>query len=206
MLSSATMILVGLTGGVATGKSTVAEMFKRCGARTIDADLLARAVVEPGKPAWRAIVTAFGKTVLNPDRTLNRRVLGAIVFQNPSRLRRLEQIIHPPVARQQAKLTRQAAREDPKAVVIYDVPLLFETGIDRRVAKTIVVTADRETQIARLKQRNGLTRADAIRRIRSQMPLKQKVAAAHYVLDGTNPRTRLRAQVRRLYRELRHLA
>ena len=206
MVSSATMILVGLTGGVATGKTTVAKMFKRCGARTIDADLLARAVVEPDKPAWRAIVRAFGKTVLNTDRTLNRRVLGAIVFRNPSRLRRLEQIIHPPVAREQARLTREAARGDSKAVVIYDVPLLFETGIDRRIAKTIVVTADRETQIARLKQRNGLTRTDALRRIRSQMPLKQKVAAADYVLDGTYPRNRLQTQVKRLYRELRLLA
>ena len=206
MVSSATMILVGLTGGVATGKSTVAKMFKRCGARTIDADLLAREVVRPNKPAWRAIVAAFGKGVLNPDPTLNRRVLGAIVFQSPARLRRLERIIHPPVAREQARLTRQAARDDPKAVVIYDVPLLFETGIDRRVAKTIVVTADRETQIARLKQRNGLTRIDALRRIRSQMPLKQKIVAADYVLDGTTPRNTLQAQVKRLYRELRLMA
>ena len=108
------MILVGLTGGVATGKSTVAKMFERCGARTIDADLLARTVVEPGKPAWRAIVAAFGKTILHSDRTLNRRALGALAFQNPSKLRRLERIIHPPVARHQARLTKQAARKDPR--------------------------------------------------------------------------------------------
>lgn len=196
------MILVGLTGGVATGKSTVAKMLERCGAFVIDADALAHQVVEPGKPAWRAIVNTFGKTVLNPDRTLNRQALGAIVFRNRSKLRNLEQIIHPRVAREQARLARQVARQDPKAVVIYDVPLLFEAGIDTRVDKIIVVTADRGTQLARLKARNGVTGADALRRIRSQLPIKQKATAADYVLDGTLPRPRLLAQVRRLYREL----
>ena len=206
MVSSRPMILVGLTGGVATGKSTIAKMFERCGAYTIDADQLAHKVVEPGTPAWRAIVRAFGKTVLNPDHTLNRRAIAAIVFSNPPKLRRLERIIHPRVAREQARLTRQGAREDPKAVVVYDVPLLFEAGIAARVKKIIVVTADRETQITRLKKRNGFTRADAIRRIRSQMPLKLKAAAADYLLDGTTARSRLLVQVRRLYRELRALA
>jgi len=200
------MILVGLTGGVATGKSTVAKMFERCGAHTIDADVVARQVVEPGKPAWRAIVKTFGKTVLNSDRTLDRQALGAVVFRNRAKLRRLEQIIHPRVAREQARLTRQAARQDPKAVVIYDVPLLFEAGIDKRVDRVIVVTADQETQITRLKARNGFTRAEALRRIRSQMPIKQKAAAADYVLDGTTPRPRLLSKVRRLYRELHILA
>lgn len=200
------MILVGLTGGVATGKSTVTGMFRRCGAYTINADLLARAVVEPGRPAWREIAAAFGKSVLNPDRTLNRHALAAVVFRNPSKLRRLERIIHPRVAREQVRLARQAARTDPKAVVIYDVPLLFEAGIDRRVDKVIVVTADRTTQIARLKKRNGFTGADALRRIRSQMPLRQKTSAADYVLDGTAPRADLSREVRGLYRELRALA
>ncbi len=206
MVSSRPMILVGLTGGVATGKSTVARMFERCGALVIDADALAHQVVEPGKPAWRAIIKTFGKAVLNPDRTLNRQALGAIVFRNRAKLRRLEQIIHPRVAREQTRLARQAARNDPKAVVIYDVPLLYEAGIDKRVDRVIVVTADRETQIARLHQRNGFTRAEALRRIRSQMPLKQKTAAADYLLDGTTPRPRLLTLVRRLHRELHTLA
>ncbi len=206
MICSRPMILVGLTGGVATGKSTVAKMFERCGALVIDADALAHQVVEPSKPAWHAIIKTFGKSVLNPDRSLNRQTLGAMVFRSRSKLRRLEQIIHPRVAREQARLTRQAARNDPKAVVIYDVPLLFEVGIDKRVDRVIVVTADQETQITRLKKRNGFTRAEALRRIRSQMPIKQKIAAADYVLDGTTPRSRLLAQVRRLYRELHGLA
>ena len=195
------MILVGLTGGVATGKSTVAQMFQRCGAFVIDADALAHQLVEPDKPAWREIVKTFGNTVLNPDRTINRQAMGTLVFRNRASLRRLEHIIHPRVAREQARLTKSAVRNDPQVVVIYDVPLLYEAGIDTRVDKVLVVTADRDTQIARLKKRNGLSRSEAIRRIRNQWPLRNKVAAADYVLDGTTPRPRLLAQVRRLYRE-----
>ena len=197
------MILVGLTGGIATGKSTVAGMFKRCGATVIDADALAREVVQPGKPAWREIVGTFGKTVLNSDHTLNRQTLGVRVFGHPAKLRRLERIIHPRVAREQIRLTKQAARNDPKAVAIYDVPLLFEAGIDTRVDTTIVVTADRETQIARLKKRNGLSRAEALRRIKSQMPLADKRRRADYTLDGTLPLPQLKKQVRSLYQSLR---
>lgn len=200
------MMLVGLTGGVATGKSTVAKMFKQCGAVVIDADELARDVVNPGKVAWREIVNTFGKTALDPDRTINRRALGTIVFRNHSKLRRLEQIIHPRVEREQARLTRQAARKDPNAVVIYDVPLLFEAGVDKRVDAIIVVTADRETQIARLKKRNGLSRAEAIRRIRSQMPLAKKIQRADHVLQGTLSRPSLHRQVDRLLKDLRLLA
>lgn len=206
MISSRPMIFVGLTGGVATGKSTVARMLERCGALVIDADVLAHQVMEPGKPAWRAIVKTFGKTVVNPDRTINRPALGAMVFRNRAKLRLLEKIIHPRVAREQARLTRLATRKDPKAVVIYDVPLLYEAGIDARVDKVIVVTADRETQISRLKTRNGLTRTEALRRIRNQWPLRNKVVAADYVLDGTTARPRLFTLAKSLYRELAGLA
>ncbi len=185
MISSAAMILIGLTGGVATGKSTVAQMFKQCGAVVIDADALAREVVQPDKPAWRDVVRTFSKKVLNPDRTINRQALGSIVFRYPAKRRRLERIIHPRVAREQQRLTREAARKDPTAVVLYDVPLLFEAGIDKRVQKIIVVTADQQTQIARLKKRNSLSRAEALRRIRSQMPLAKKAQMADLVIDGT---------------------
>jgi len=200
------MILVGLTGGVATGKSTVAEMFKQCGAVVIDADQLAHDAVELGKPAWREIVKTFGKTILNPDRSLNRHALGTIIFRHPSKRRALEAIIHPRVSREQARLTRQAARQDPQSVIIYDVPLLFEAGIDKRTDRTIVVTADRNTQIARLKKRNGLSRPEALRRIRSQMPLAKKNRRADHVLNGTLPRSSLRKQVGQLLNRLRLLA
>lgn len=193
------MILIGLTGGVATGKSTVAKMFQRCGAVVIDADELARTVVQPGKPAWREIVRAFGKGILSPDRTIDRHTLGAIVFHDEKKLRRLERIIHPRVAREQVRLTKQAARKDPHAVVIYDVPLLFEAGIDKRVDKVVVVSADQKSQVARLKRRDGLSRTEALRRIRSQMPLSTKRPRADYVLDGTKESLSLARSVRRLF-------
>ena len=199
------MILVGLTGGVATGKSTVAKIFKRCGAVVIDADELARRVVEPGKPAWRDIVKLFEKTVFNPDRSLDRQALGSIVFRNRAKLRQLEHIIHPRVAREQQKLVRRVAKRNPHAVVIYEVPLLFEAGVDKRVDQTIVVTADRKTQISRLKKRNGLSRTEALRRISNQMPLAKKIQRADHVLNGTLSRPSLRKQVGQLFEHLRRL-
>ena len=200
------MIVVGLTGGVATGKTTVAKMFKQCGAAVIDADQLAHDVVKPGKPAWRAIVKLFGRTVINQDRSLDRQALGNIIFHNPNKRRQLERIIHPRVAREQQRLVRRIAKGKPHAVIIYEVPLLFEAGVDKRVDATIVVTADRDTQIARLKKRNGFSRAEAIRRIRSQMSLAKKIQRADHVLNGTFPRPSLRKQVGQLFKNLRLLA
>lgn len=197
------MILVGLTGGIATGKSTVADLFRRFGAAVIDADQLARDVVQPGKPAWREIVKCFGKRVLLPDRTIDRPALGSIVFRNRRNLRRLERIIHPRVAREQQRRARRIARRTPNAIIIYEVPLLFEAGVNTRVDKIIVVTADRETQVARLKQRNGLTRRQAFQRIRSQMPLAEKARRADIVLDGTKSKSLLSREIRRLVRDLR---
>jgi len=199
------MIVVGLTGGIATGKSTVAQMFKRCGAIVIDADHLAREVVRPGKPAWREIVNAFGKAVLNADGSLNRQALGAIVFNNRRKLRRLEHIIHPRVAREQQRIARRIAARSPHAVMVYEVPLLFESGAHRRVDRIIVVTADRETQIARLKRRNGMTRAEALRRIKAQMPLAEKVRRADVVLDGRKDKRVVRKEIRRLTRSFRRM-
>jgi dephospho-CoA kinase len=197
------MILVGLTGGIATGKSTVANLFKRFGATVIDADQLARDVVRPGKPAWREIVKSFGEGVLLPDRTIDRHALGSIVFHNRRKLRRLERIIHPRVAREQQRLARDIVRRAPDAIIIYEVPLLFEAGVHRRVDKIIVVTADRETQVARLKRRDGLTRRQAFQRISSQMPLAQKTRRADVVLDGTKTKSLLSKEIRRLVRDLR---
>jgi dephospho-CoA kinase len=200
------MLLVGLTGGVATGKSTVARMFQQCGAAIIDADALARDVVQPGKPAWRDIVGRYGGGVLQPDRTLNRHALAEVVFGHPRELAALNAIVHPRVAKEQRRLVREIARKDPESLVVYDVPLLFEAGVDARVDRILVVTADRTTQIKRLQQRNGLTRAEALRRIRSQTPLSEKRKRADDVLDGTLARPRLQRLVKRLYRELIGLA
>jgi dephospho-CoA kinase len=199
------MILVGLTGGLATGKSTVARLFEHCGAIVLDADELAREVVQPGKPAWRDIVRVFGKQIVKPDRTLDRAALAKIVFANRAKLTRLNAIVHPRVAREQARLTREIAGKDPKAVVVYDVPLLFEAGLDRRMDRIVVVAADRKTQLARLMQRNGFTRAEALRRLSAQMSLSRKIKQADYVLDGTTSLVKLRREVAETYRQLQCL-
>jgi dephospho-CoA kinase len=197
------MLLVGLTGGLATGKTTVARLFQDCGAVVLDADVLARQVVEPGKPAWRDIIRAFGLGVLRPDRTLDRKRLADLVFTDARKLRRLNRIVHPRVAREQARLTKEIARKDPHAIVVYDAPLLIEAGAHKRMDRLIVVTADRTTQLSRLRSRNLLSRSEALRRIRAQMPLTKKEKLADHVLDGTRSVSVLRSTVGRLYREFR---
>lgn len=197
------MLIVGLTGGLATGKTTVARLFQDSGAIVLDADVLARQVVQPGKPAWRDIISEFGREIVRPDRTLDRKRLAALVFGNPGKLRRLNQIVHPRVAREQARLTRELARKDPQAIVVYDAPLLIEAGAHKRMDQIIVVTAGQATQIARLQSRNHLNRREALRRIRAQMPLARKRKLADHVLDGTLPLSTLRTCVARLYRQLK---
>jgi dephospho-CoA kinase len=194
------VILVGLTGGVATGKSTVAQMFHRCGAYIIDADILARQVVEPGQPAWCDIVSAFGRGILKPDRTIDRAMLGAVVFRDHRKLKRLGAIIHPRVAREQARLARAIGGKNPHSVIIYDAPVLIEAGAHTRMDRLVVVTARQRTQVARLQRRNGLNHAEALRRIRSQMSLSQKRRLADDVIDGEQSLADLRRQVSRLFR------
>lgn len=175
-------------------------MFRQYGASVIDADLLARQVVEPGRPAWRDIVKTFGRGILRPDQSIDRAALAGIVFADYQKLRRLGTIIHPRVAREQAKLVRAIVEQHPRAVVIYDAPVLIEAGAHKRMDRLAVVTARRETQVARLRRRNGLSRVEALRRIRSQMPLSRKRRLADDVLDGDQPLADLRREVARLYR------
>lgn len=200
------MILVGLTGGVACGKSSVARLFQDCGAVLIDADILARAVVEPGKPAFKAIVKAFGRKILSPDGTLNRTALGKIVFASPAKLKKLSAIVHPRVAREQTRMTRAIADQEPQAVIIYDAPVLIEASAHERMDKLLVVSADERTQIKRLCNRNHLSKAEALRRIKSQMPLTKKAALADYVIDGTLSYEQTKHEVERIYEELKQLA
>ncbi|MDH4192977.1 MAG: dephospho-CoA kinase [Nitrospirota bacterium] len=194
------MVVVGLTGGLASGKTTVAGLFKSLGARIIDADQLARTVVEPGKPAWRDILKEFGPQVLNSDKTINRQALANIVFGAPRKLRLLQKIIHPRVAREQAKQAKIIQQRSPYAVIIYDAALLLEAGAQKRMDHVIVVTADRTTQLDRACRRDGLSKTQAIRRIKQQMPLRRKLEYADAVLDGTWARSRLRRAVQSLYR------
>jgi dephospho-CoA kinase len=200
------MILVGLTGGVACGKSSVARLFQDCGAVLIDADMLARTVVERGTPALKDIARVFGKKALLPDGTLNRPALAKIVFASPAKLKKLNAIVHPRVAREQAKMTRAIEAQEPQAVVIYDAPVLIEAGAHKRMDKIVVVSADEPTQIKRLHNRNHLSKAEALRRIKIQMPLEKKVKLADYVIDGTLSYEQTKHEVERIYSELKQLA
>ena len=195
------MILVGLTGGLASGKTTVAGLFHECGAFVIQADQLARIVVAPGKTAWKEIVKTFGSRVLQADRTLDRIALANLVFHHPRKLSVLNRIVHPRVAREQIRQTNAIARQHPNAVIMYDAALLIEARAHERMDRIIVVTANQPIQIQRARQRDGLTREEALGRIRGQLPLRTKRRFADYVLNGTLPIARLRPTVRQLYRE-----
>jgi dephospho-CoA kinase len=198
------MIAVGLTGGIACGKSTVAEMFRDVGAYVIDADRLAREALAPGSAGARAVARAFGRGAA-PDGVVDRARLAALVFGHPRRRKRLEAIVHPRVFAAERRLTAEIAARDPDAVVVFDAALLIESGAHRRMDAVVVVTADQRTQIARLTARDGLSRAEALARINSQWPLAAKRKAADYVIDGRRPKAEIRRLVRGLYHDLLHM-
>lgn len=195
-------LLVGLTGGIATGKSTVTEIFRRLGCVIIDADQLARDVVEPGEPALAGIVAEFGREVLQPDGTLDRKALGAIVFGDADKLRRLEAITHPEIrARLDRRLAELAARGF-KGIVVFDAPVMIESGNYRNMDRLVVVVTDEDTQAARLIARDSVTRDEAGRRIASQMPVAEKVKLAHYVIDNRDDRAATEEQTRKVHAAL----
>jgi dephospho-CoA kinase len=195
-------LLVGLTGGIATGKSTVSEMLRRRGCVVIDADQLARDVVEPGEPALAEIVREFGREVLQPDGRLDRKKLGAIVFADAARRQRLEQITHPAIgARFAGQLAELMAREF-HGLVFFDAPVMIESGSSKQMDRLVVVATDEETQITRLMARDGIDRDEALRKVRSQMPVAEKAKLADYVIDNGGDRTATEAAVERVYRAL----
>ncbi len=200
VLSFGIMVIVGLTGGLGAGKTTIAGLFQEYGAKIIDADELAREVVKPDKPAWKEIQRKFGNDVFHKDKTLNRQALARLVFRNSYQLNVLQRIIHPRVAREQAKRTKEIFKAFPHVVIIYEAALLIEANAHTRMDHVIVVKADRATQISRVCHRDGLTKAEALRRLRHQMPQSKKINYADTVIDGTWPRSRLRPLVKSLYR------
>ena len=178
------MKIIGLTGGIASGKSTVSRALQDLGAIIIDADEVAHAIIEPGKPAWEDIVEHFGTEVLNPDQTIDREKLGAIVFNDPARLQVLNQITHPRVGEQFKQMIKNIKSQQSDAVLFIEVPLLYETHMDRICDEVWVVWVDEETQIQRLMKRDGLSREDALKRIDAQMSLDEKARRADVVIDN----------------------
>ncbi len=178
------MKIIGLTGGIASGKSTVSRAMRDLGAIVIDADEVAHTIMEPGKPAWEDIIEHFGSGVLNTDQTIDREKLGAIVFNNPERLQALNQITHPRVAEQFKQMITTLRVEKSDAVLFMEVPLLYETHLERICDEVWVVWVDEETQIQRLMKRDGLSREDALKRIDAQMALDEKARRAEFVIDN----------------------
>ena len=190
---------VGLTGGVASGKSTVARILDELGAVVIDADVLAREVVAPGTEGLRRVVEEFGPDVLAPDGSLDRPRLGAVVFGDAEARRRLEAIVHP-LVRARGRELEEAAPQG--SVVVHDIPLLTETGQADRFDAVLVVDVPVETQVQRMLEQGGLTRAEAEARVAAQATREQRLAIATHVIDNTGTREDLRDRVAEVFEKL----
>jgi dephospho-CoA kinase len=195
-------MILGLTGGIATGKSTVSAMLRERGIPVIDADQIAREVVEPGKPAYDAIVSHFGREILLPDGTINRKLLGEIVFSNESERQKLNSIVHPEVRRVMREQAEEAERVGAK-IVFMDIPLLFESKLQHMVDKIVVVYAPAEMQLARMMERDELDEAQARKRLRAQLPIEQKKAEADFLIDNQGTREETERQVEQLLAEIK---
>ena len=196
------MKIVGLTGGIATGKSTVVGFFEELGAKIIDADRIAREVVAPGKPALDDIVKAFGQKVLKKDGTLDRECLGEIIFNDQDSRKELNSITHPRIHTEMLRRI-QKYREAGEKVVICDIPLLLEAEEGSSWLKPIIVVyADREAQIKRLMERNGYPRDEALTRLNSQIPIDEKVRKADIVIDNSGTIDEVKKRVGEVWKEL----
>lgn len=196
------MFLVGLTGGIASGKSSVLQVFQQLGCAVIDVDVIARHVVQPGYPAHRRIVEAFGTEVLLENGDINRKVLGDLIFNQPDRRHLLNTITHPEIRKEMMKETFKYFLRGYRYVIL-DIPLLFETKkLLKYMKHTVVVYCERETQLARLMRRNNLNLQDAEARISAQLPLKDKARMARHVLDNSGEWSITKRQVILLHAEL----
>ena len=200
------MIVAGLTGGIGTGKSTVAKIFKEAGAIVIDADKIAKEAVKKSRPAWRKIVNHFGRNILLPDGEINRKHLADIIFNDPRQKEILNQIVHPIVFEETERILKEIEINDPNSVVILDIPLLIESGMKRDLAEIIVVYIPEEIQIQRLMARDGLNLPEALARVRSQIPIEDKKSKATILIDNSSSRSDTRRVVLEVFNKLQQYA
>ena len=201
-------LIVGLTGGIVGGKSTVASMFKDLGAKIIDADKLGHSVILPHRPAWKKIVNLFGKDILRNNLTIDREKLGKTVFANQTLLKKLNEITHPEIIKMIKKeidLVKNTTHNQGKILII-DAALIYEAKIDRLMDKIIVVYINEDEQVKRLTERNNLSKEEALQRIKSQIPMKEKVKMADYVIDNSSSLNKTKKQVEKIWEELMSLA
>ncbi len=197
-----TMLLIGLTGGIASGKTTVSEMFVKLGAHLVDADVISRDVVKPDKPAWKEIVSAFGESVLDDKKEIIREKLAAVIFDAPEKRKQLEAITHPRIIEEENRLINEIRKNYKSGIIILDAALLIEAGHHNRVDKLIVVYLNNDTLIKRLRKRDSLSFADAKKRLDSQMSLDEKAKLANFVIDNSKSPDEVEKQVSEIYKKL----
>jgi len=194
-------MILGVTGGIATGKSFVCSVFREMGAPVVSADEIAREVVQPGTETLRQLIETFGQEILLPDGHLDRQYLGNLIFADKKARSRLNSIIHPAIARCSEEQLQQT-RYTHAPLVIYEAPLLFEANAQSRVDKILVVTAKSGIQLQRLMEREQINRHTAEQRIKSQLPLQDKIAKADYLIDNSGDRKKTRRECLQLFNQL----
>ena len=200
------MLIVGLTGGVASGKTAVSQVLKEEGAYIIDADQIARELVEPHRPAWSELIKAFGQEILQEDGSIQRKKLADKVFVDPKQRKLLNQILHPRIKEEMDRRTKEIGEKDPQAIVVIDAPLMVELGDHREMDKLIVVTSTQTQQIERLKDRDRTNTEEALRIVFSQMPLEEKLKFADYVIRNEGSMEETRKRAKEVYQELKKVA
>lgn len=195
-------MILGVTGGIACGKSTVAALFEKLGAQVISADAIARELVTPGSAVLAQLVARFGRTIVAADATLDRQRLAALVFGDDTARQALDAIMHPAIAILSSQKLQQAVLRQPGQLVVYEAPLLYEAGAEGRVDKVLAVTIDPELQVQRLQQRDQCSPDAARQRIAAQWPQAEKARRADYVIDNSHGLDALHQQVAALYQQL----
>ena len=198
------MLTVGLTGGIACGKSQTLKEFNKLGVYTVDADEIAHQVILPGQPAYDQIVSTFGSDILAPDQSIDRTKLGKLIFSDQESREKLNRIVHPFVFQEENRLISKfkSEKHPGSSVIMVDAALMIETGSYRRYDSVIVVHCRPEIQLGRLMSRDGFSKEEALRRIGSQMPLEEKIKHARYVIDSSGRLSKLRDQVHSTFADL----
>lgn len=199
------MLIIGLTGGVASGKSLVSEIWKKEGAYIIDADQIARDLVKPYSDSWKDIVNLFGREIVQENGHINRKRLASIIFSNPEKRELLNNILHPRIKEEIYKRINEIKNTDPQAIVVIDAPLLIERGEYREVDRVVIVTSKEEDQIERIKLRNGLQKEEAKKIIDSQMPLSEKLKFADFVITNDGSIEEVRKKAIDVFQEIKSL-
>ena len=204
-MSPSTHLILGVTGGIATGKTTVANMLEDLGAPIIDFDVLARRVVAPEKPAWKDIVAYFGQEILLEDRTVDRKKLSGIVFKNAEKRKKLEDFVHPRTGDEYVEEVSRITATDSNAIIQAVIPLLFEANMQDMYEKILLVYAPRETQIERLVLRDKISEEEAARILDAQLPIDEKVGFADFVINNDKGLDETRKQVEDLWKKLKKI-